>query len=123
MNKNKNIPESQLKELIKQISLEKPSPALIEAIMLEIEKEKESRARYLKRLVVFQMAIGIIGIISVPIVLYYLGYLNIPDIRVSFPSINHDSLLIALSIALPVLLLLLVNIFLNKRITKRRFSL
>ena len=83
---NKELKNSHLDKLFKEISLEVPSEKFAENLMKKIEKEAIKKKRKMRWLTIGQVAAGIIGILSVPGLTFYFCNLFIPESSLSFSN-------------------------------------
>jgi hypothetical protein len=119
MNNIKEISDNQLKDAIKQITLDSPSPAFMENLMTKIEYEARKQARKQRWITLLQMAAGIFAIILFPC-LYI--YFFVPDFFSVF-TLPHFNLKFDPNITLigfTILLLLVADNLLRQRYFSKR---
>jgi hypothetical protein len=118
MNVNKNISDSQLRELFKEVTLDNPSFRFTEKLMAKIEKEAVKEKNRKKRLSYGLLATGIASMILLPTLAIYVYGLFVPEFAFSFsfPQIHlhFDANLIAIGFA--VLLLLVADTLYRKHL-------
>jgi hypothetical protein len=112
--------EREIDELLKDIRLEKYSISFTENLLFKIEKETIKEKKKKSLLLSLQIAAGVIAILSVPVLTYYLGAIRLPDFSfsITLPKIHFDPLLLSTGSA--VLFLLIMDTLIRKHINNKK---
>jgi hypothetical protein len=114
-NESKNTDEW-LKDIFKEMPLEKPSLNFMENLICRLEKEKIKEERKSLCITVLQWAVSVISLFFVPALAIYLCIIFIPDFTFSFSLTEIHINPVILQIGLSVLLGLIAEILLEKYI-------
>ncbi|MDR2804734.1 MAG: hypothetical protein LBB85_03705 [Dysgonamonadaceae bacterium] len=98
-----------LENLFREIPLETPSDGFMETLSLRIKKDLRKQARKRKWMTVIQLAAGVIGILSTPVIFY-----RQTDFTFAFPktALSFDPLIVVIGLA--VLLVLIGDSLIRK---------
>ena len=119
MKTDKTISEDKLRELFSEIPFDEPAPGFTENLLLRIETEVVREKRKQMWITVGQIAAGLTSIIVLPAFAIYLCTIFLPDYSFSFPKINLDFEPKLLSIAFPILMLLIIDTLLRMHVGNR----
>jgi hypothetical protein len=119
MNKNKIVSESQLKEIFKEVPLEKLPSGFAEVLMSKIEKESFKKRMRRKLIVSLQIAAGIASMLLFPALAIHLCNIFIPGFSFSFSDLNigFDSNSVVIGFA--VVMLLIIDSLHKKYVAKK----
>jgi hypothetical protein len=120
MNKNKTISDNQLRKAFRNISLEHLPSGFVENLKSKIEKELVVRKR--KKVVTgfLQVAAGIVGMLTLPVLAIHLCNLFIPGFSFSLSDLAVDINSNSIIIGVAILLLLIIDCLCRKLIKRRQ---
>jgi hypothetical protein len=112
--------EKMIEELLKEMRLEKYSISFTENLLSKIEKEVIKEKRKRNSLQFLQIAAGVIAILSIPVLMYYLAPIFLEDFSFSmtFPKVHFNPFIVTTGFA--VLLLLIADTLIQKHIHHKK---
>jgi hypothetical protein len=120
MNKESKNTDERLKDIFKEMPLEKPSLNFTEILLCRLEKEKIKEERKKRCVTVLQWAISIISLFCIPALAIYLCMIFIPDFSFSFTLTEIHFNPFILLVGFSILLLLIADILLEKYINRKK---